>query len=75
MEFCEAEGLIEGAFLARTHNAAAIAAFRTLDESKCQSYLQLIPFHRFPAAHSCARRFFVWKGVSSDEIGHFALWS
>ena len=21
----------------------------------------LIPFHRFPAAHSCARRFFVWN--------------
>ena len=31
-----------------------------LDSAPCHSYLRLIPFHRLPAAHSCARRFFVW---------------
>jgi hypothetical protein len=42
-----------------------------LDSLWTESYLQLIPIHRFPAAHSCARRFFVWRGLSSEEIGHF----
>ena len=30
-----------------------------LDSAVSNSYLQHIPIHRFPAAHSCARRFFV----------------
>jgi hypothetical protein len=33
--------------------------FRGLDSGEAESYLHDIPFHRFPAAHSCARRFFV----------------
>jgi len=36
---------------------------RVLDSKGSESYLRLIPFHRFPAAHSCARRFFVWYGT------------
>jgi hypothetical protein len=38
---------------------ANLARFRGLDATMAPSYLQLIPIHRFPAAHSCARRFFV----------------
>jgi len=30
-----------------------------LDSPRPYSYLAFIPFHRFPAAHSCARRLFV----------------
>jgi len=30
-----------------------------LDSAPSHSYLPIIPIHRFPAAHSCARRFFV----------------
>src|SRR5262249_26110106 len=43
----------------RARRTAAFAAFRALDSSGGESYLRFIPFYRFPAAHSCARRFFV----------------
>src|SRR3954467_6871311 len=41
----------------------------TLDSLRAHSYLQLIPFNRFPAAHSCARRFFVWRGFLATRWG------
>jgi hypothetical protein len=63
------EDLVDALFVHGGHNAGA------LDSAPVQSYLHHIPFHRFPAAHSCARRFFVWEGLSSDEMGHRALWS
>ena len=34
-----------------------------------RSYFAPIPIHRFPAAHSCARRFFVWMGLSKRRDG------
>jgi hypothetical protein len=43
-------------------HAAAIALLADLDSGRANSYLQLIPINRFPAAHSCARRFFAWQG-------------
>jgi hypothetical protein len=50
------EELVDAPFPHGRHNAAA------LDSAACESYLQRIPFHRFPAAHLCARRLFVWDG-------------
>jgi hypothetical protein len=35
----------------------------SLDSVPPHSYLHSIPINRFPAAHPCARRFFVFSGV------------
>ena len=42
---------------------ANIREHSAVDSRSLASYLQLIPIHRFPAAHSCARRFFAWSGA------------
>ena len=46
---------------AKIVNIRAFTKGAALDSSLSHSYLQLIPIHRFPAAHLCARRFFVWR--------------
>jgi hypothetical protein len=36
-----------------------ISRLLSLDSAPGNTYLRLIPIHRFPAAHLCARRIFV----------------
>ncbi len=69
-------GLVEGQPL---HCAGAVSGAPPLGnlqrrgcltQARTNSYLQLIPINRFPAAHSCARRFFVWSGAHlATEMG------
>ena len=55
--------------LYRADPVPAIAPSAELDSTALYSYLRNIPINRFPAAHSCARRFFVCTGVTSEEMG------
>jgi hypothetical protein len=63
--------MVAGLYPARHGSAIATppALAAALDSAALYSYLQLIPINRFPAAHSCVRRFFACDGVTSEEMG------
>jgi len=48
---------------------------RSLDSEGSETYFALIPIHRSPGGALLRASVFSLDGLSSDEIGHFALWS